>query len=49
MKYEMSWTTNNGQEVTGQIFTADNISNKLKELESWGATNIVIKSVDDIK
>ena len=44
MKYEMSWTQKDGTRVTGQIFTAEHISGMLKQLEEWGATDIIIVS-----
>lgn len=49
MKYTMSYTQKDGTKVINQIFTAENITRKLIELESYGATNIEIKSVDDDK
>lgn len=44
MKYELSYTQKDGARVSGQIYTAEHISSMLAELESWGATNIVIRS-----
>lgn len=45
MKYEMSWTQKDGTKIEGQIFTAEHITRKLLELESYGAKDIIIKSV----
>ena len=42
--YLVSYTTNNGDKVKDQLYTADHISKLLKDLEDWEATNIVIKS-----
>ena len=44
--YLVSYTTNNGDKVKDQLYTADHISKLLKDLEDWGATDIVIKSKD---
>lgn len=46
MKYEMSWTLKDGTRIENQIYTAENISKQLLTLESWGATDIVIKSIN---
>lgn len=45
--YEMSWTTKNGEEIKGQLFTAENISHQLKCIEKWGGKNVLIKSLDE--
>ena len=42
--YLVSYTTNNGDKVKDQLYTADHISKLLKDLEDWEATDIVIKS-----
>lgn len=49
IKYEISYIDKDGHEVTGQIFTAENVSGHLKNLEDWGCSKIVVKSLDDVK
>ena len=44
MKYIAAWTLKDGTKVENQIYTADGITNLLRNLESWGATDIIIKS-----
>ena len=46
MKYSVRWTTKNRDQITNQIYTADRISSLLKDLEEWGATDIVVTSID---
>lgn len=46
MTYKMAWTLADGTRVTDQIYTADAVSNQLKNLESWGAYAVVIESVE---
>lgn len=46
MKYKMSWTRKDGVVIDNQIFTADFITTKLRELEECGATNIKIESIN---
>ena len=45
--YEMSWTTKNGDEFKGQLFTAEHITNTLINLEKSGCTNITMVQVKD--
>lgn len=47
MKYEMSWTLKDGTRIENQIYTAENVSNQLIALESWGATDIEMKSISE--
>lgn len=47
MKYRMEWTLKDGTRVTDQLFTAETVSDMLMNLESWGATDITLESVDD--
>lgn len=48
-KYEISYVDSDGHEVKGQMFTAENVSGHLKNLEDWGCTKIVVKSAEEIK
>ena len=48
-KYSLSWTRKNGERVRDQLYTADNMSKKLQELENEGATDIEIIVRTDIK
>jgi hypothetical protein len=47
MKYEMEWTKKDGERVKGQIYTAEQVSHQLENLEEWGATNITLKSIEE--
>lgn len=47
MKYEMSWTKRDGERVEGQIYTAEQVSHQLENLEEWGATEITLKSFEE--
>lgn len=47
MKYLVEYTKSNGEKVTGQIYTTENITKLLINLEEWGATNIIIKSINN--
>lgn len=47
MKYEMSWTQKDGKRIEGQVYTAEYITQHLLNLEKWGATDIIIKSVQN--
>jgi hypothetical protein len=47
MKYEMAWTKKDGERVKGQIYTAEQVSHQLENLEEWGATNITLKSIEE--
>lgn len=47
MKLKFAWTKKNGETVTNQIYTTEKIQDKLTQLENEGATNIIVKSVDD--
>lgn len=44
MIYLLSYTSSDGGKITGQRYTAEEISRVLCALEKWGATNIIIKS-----
>lgn len=46
MRYEMAWTLKDGTRVEHQIYTAEFVTPQLLALESWGATDIVIKSIE---
>lgn len=41
--FEVSYTKNDGTKITGQLYTADHISNYLKNLLEWDATDIEVK------
>lgn len=45
-KYEVSYKKKDGTKVNGQIYTAEWIAKVLADLEAWGATEIVIKSIE---
>ncbi len=47
MKYVMSWTQKDGTRIENQIYTAENITSQLLTLESWGATDITFKSIEE--
>lgn len=49
MKFTVSYITKDGREVSGQIYTANNIQNLLLNLIEWGAHDIVIKSFEETK
>lgn len=41
-KYLMAWTLKDGRRIADQIYTAESISNHLKNLEEWGAYDITM-------
>ena len=41
--YEINYTQADGRAITGQLYTADKVSEKLLVLEAEKATNITIK------
>ena len=43
--YKMSWTLADGRRVENQLFTAEAVSGKLLELESWRARDIKLEMV----
>ena len=43
--YKMSWTLADGRKVENQLFTAEAVSGKLLELESWRARDIKLEMV----
>lgn len=43
--YKMSWTLADGRKVENQFFTAEAVSGKLFELESWRARDIKLEMV----
>ena len=48
-KYEISYIQKDGQKVDGQIFTTENVSNHLKNLEDWGCHHIIVKSIEEVE
>jgi hypothetical protein len=40
--FEVSHTDSDGKRITGQLYSADQVSHRLQELLSWGATDIVV-------
>jgi len=48
-KYEISYIQKDGKPVDGQIFTAENVSGHLKNLEDWGCHDIIVKSIEEVK
>lgn len=46
MKYEMNWTQKDGSRIKNQVFTSEYVAKTLARLESEGATEIEVKSID---
>ena len=47
MKYKVEYTKSNGEEVKNQVYTTENITKILEQLETWGAKKIVITSIEE--
>lgn len=48
-KFTVSYIAKDGREFANQIYTAEFISELLKNLIAQGATNIVVKSLEEEK
>lgn len=40
--FEVCHTDRNGKRVTGQLYTASTVSNRLQDLLNWGCTDITV-------
>lgn len=40
--FEICHTSSDGRRVTGQLYTADQVSNRLMDILSWGGTDITV-------
>lgn len=41
--FEVCYTQNDGRKITGQLYTADRVSECLTRLIEWGATDIFVR------
>ena len=47
MKYKVEYTKSNGEKVKNQVYTTENITKILEQLETWGTKKIVITSIEE--
>ena len=46
-QYVVNWAQKNGAKITNQVFTAEHISELLKELEKWEVTDVEIRNIKE--